>query len=228
MAPRFAYWDKTRTDSELAANPPARLLAAWPNLPGDGSQKLMFQRHPSGAGSMVIFPHYDGAGVDLDAFGEPIECADGLVFYPSKEAPSKDWLIRPEEARPAGEWVKTYNGEIHVAVAFAAPRALLLCSGGGMKFGASVSEFGRLGHDVYDAFMSKEGMPFTDPRLSRFLFLILRESYWVTEEIAEGLPWLTDVDIDPVILAALGCGPKRLADARGSSGSSALTTQTPP
>ena len=87
------------------------------------------------------------------------------------------------------------------------PRKLLLsCSG--LSVSEPVSEFGKLGHELYDAYFSKEGIAATEPRLARLLFLALRESYAVTEEIAEDLQFLTDRDIKPIVEVALGISPK--------------------
>lgn len=227
MAVRFAYWVKGRSYIDVALSPPERLRLAFPNVPGSGAEEWMTHTHPQG-GTLFVFPKYDGAAVQLEDFGPPRETFDGMVYYPSKESPDHDWLIRPENARPSGEWIKTYQGELFVAIAFETARRLVLCSGGGMRPGDPVSEFGRLGHEIFDLFFSKDGMPYTDGRLSRFLFLTLREGYWVTEEIAEDLPWLTHQDINPICQTALGCSPKRLADARAGSPSSAQTTPTSP
>lgn len=228
MPPRFAYWIKDKTDTQVALAPPARIRAAWPNDPKNGDEGWMVQRHPTGVGALLVFPRYDGAAVTLDAFGEPRDTADGMVYYPSKEAPDREWLIRPESSRPAGEWVKIYDGHLWIPIAFAAPRKLVLCSSGGYREGEPVSEFGQLGHEIFDPFISKEGVPFTDPRLWRLLFLALRESYWVTEEIVEDIPWLTTADITPIAMTALGLNPKRFAAELAGSPSSAPTTPASP
>ena len=158
MRPRFAYWTKEPYSAKGVTTIPQRLRDAWPNLPGDGNQRWMAQGHPSGVGTLIVFPAYDGSSVTLADFGDPRETHDGMTYYPSKDAPDKDWLIRPEDARPLGEWVKIQEGELYVSVAMASARRLVLSAAGGYKAGAYVSEFGRLGHDIYDDFVSADGL----------------------------------------------------------------------
>lgn len=228
MRPRFAYWTKEPYALKAPTTIPQRLRDAWPNLPGDGNQRMHAQAHPSGVGTLIVFPAYDGSAVNLADFGEPRETFDGMTYYPSKDEPDTDWLIRPEESRPTGEWVKTFHGELFVSLALAAPRRLILSASGGYRAGASVSEFGRLGHEIYDDFVSAAGLQHGDTRLWRFLFLTLRAGYWLTEEIMEDLPWLTDADVMPILLTALGCNPKPSAAEPAGSPSSAQTTPASP
>lgn len=186
----------------------------------------MVHVHPSGDGVLCVFPRLDGAAVRLEEFGTPRDTADGMVFYPSLVEPTTEFLIKPENQRGAGDWVSTYLGEsLWVALALAAPRRLLL-SASGMQAKQPVSELGKLGHELFDEYFSKTGVPLTDPRLARLIFLALRDSYYVTEEIMEDLPWLTDRDIGPITQAIMGASPKPSPAEPASSPSAGPTTPT--
>lgn len=213
--PRWAYWIKDRSWQQIAANPPPRLRAAWPKNPAEPQGCWMVHAHPHG-GTLCVFPRLDGSPCALEEFDEPVETIDGMVFYPSKEEPTLEFLIKPENMRGAGEWVSTYSGEsLWVGIAHATPRRLMLSSSG-MTVKDPVSEFGKLGHSLFDEFIAPEGIPGGDPRLARFFFLSLRENYTITEEMAERLTFLTDRDIAPIVQVAFGVSPKQLAAGQGS------------
>lgn len=227
MGPRWAYWIKDRSPTQVATSPPPRLRAAWPKNPSDPQGCWMVQSHPQG-GTLCIFPRLDGSACNLEAFAAPRDTSDGMVFYPSREAPTTEFLIKPESMRGQGEWVTTYSGEsLWVGLSFATPRRLLL-SLSGMTVKNPVSEFGKLGHELYDDYFSKDGIAFSDQRLGRLLFLSLRESYTITEEMAEDLEFLTDRDIKPIVEIALGVSPKPSPAEADPSASAGQTTKTSP
>lgn len=228
MAPRFAYWLKTQAYESSSFVVPPRIRAGWPNDTADPKQSWMVQRHPSGVGALLVYPRLDGAAVTLDAFGEPRETVDGMTYYPSLEKPTAEFLIRTEKTLPPGEWVKTVLGELYIGVAYAAPRSLVLLAKGGASGGKHVTEFGRLAHELFDDWTSKDGCPAGDPRPFRVLFLGLRSSYEITEEVGEDLNWLTSADIVPCIDTILGCNPKPSAAEPAGSPSSAPTIPASP
>jgi hypothetical protein len=225
--PRWAYWLKNVGLLEAIESPlAARLRLAWPHMPDDGDLRISGQPHPQG-GTLLVFP---GASlpVSLEAFGEPRATHDGMMFYPSLVEPTMEFLIRPELKRPQGIWVSLYKGTtLHVALATATPKALLIGATGPLRSAGFVSEYPKLAFDVWNDYKEKE-IPHTDERLCRFLFLLLRESYMVTEEVAEELRWLTDLDIDPLLLASFGVDPKAFAAALAGSASADPATPTSP
>lgn len=224
--PRWAYWIKGRSWQEVAANPPARLRAAWPKNPSEPLGCWMTHAHPEG-GTLCVFPRLSGAACSLDEFGPPRETDDGMIYYPSLVKPTLEFLIKPQNMRGPGEWVSTFEGaQLWIAIAFCTPRRLVLASSG-MRTKDPVTEFGALAHDVYDD-IRKRDIPGDDPRLARLLYLALRESYTVTEEMAEDWDVLTDRDINPIVEVALGASPKPSAAEVGTSASAAPTTPTSP
>ena len=226
--PRFAYWIKGASVGQIAQNPPARLRAAWPKNPSEPLGCWMAHVHPSGDGVLCVFPRLDGAAARLEEFGTPRETADGMVFYPSLVEPTTEFLIKPEIQRGPGEWVSTYLGHsLWVPLALAAPRRLLLTSSG-IHPKQPVSELGRIAHEIFDEYFSKEGLTMTDQRLARLIFLALRDSYYVTEEILEDLPWLTDRDLSSIFQTIMGASPKPSPAEHVSSPSAGQTTPTSP
>jgi hypothetical protein len=225
--PRWAYWLKNVGLLDAIEAPiTSRLRLAWPHMPDDGEMRISAQPHPNG-GTLVVWPGTP-TPVQLDAFGEPRETHDGMVFYPSLIEPTPEFLIRAELKRPQGIWVSLYKGtNIHVALATATPKALILSASGPMRSGGFVTEYPELAFKLWDEYQEKE-ISHTDPRLGRFLFLLVRESYMVTEEMAEDLRWLTDLDIDSLLLASFGVDPKAFAAALVGSASADPATPTSP
>lgn len=230
MAARWAYWAK-EVGGDAAVDAPrfARLRRAWPNLVDAPDERWQIQKHPDG-GSLLVWPGTaNGAGVALASFGEPRPTHDGLVYYPSSEAPTKEDLIRPEQHRLPGTWVNLTSGDaLYVALATATPRELVLRATGGIARGKYQNEFGHLAHDLYDPFQSDDGIAFDDPRLARILQLMLQQSYFVTEEMAEDLPWLSTADVVPILHCILGVNPKASAAAPAGSASADPSMTTSP
>lgn len=226
--PRFAYWIKGRGVEEVLLNVPERIRLAWPNVKDDPTQRWCAQAHPQG-GTLLIFPAYEGQGVNIErdlAPGRPTH--DGMVYYPSLVEPTMEFLIRPEP-RPAGKWVDLHGGlELFVATAYESPRRLILKSSGSLDLGSFVGEFAQLAFELHPEFISKKGVPHSDPRIARLLFLTIRQSYWMTEEQGEDWGALSDIDINPICCAAMGLIPKPSAGARPGSRSPAPTTSTSP
>jgi hypothetical protein len=230
MAPRWGYWAKDVAFMQAAEHPRfARLRRAWPNLADSPDERWQVQPHPNG-GAIVVWPgHQDSSGVALETFGTTRETHDGLVYYPSLEAPTKEDLIRPEQHRPTGTWLQLTSGhELFVALAIATPREMVLRAGGGIAFGKYQNEYGILGHELWEPFCGGQGIDPTDPRLARLLFLSIQQSYYVTEEMVEDLPWLSSSDIRPMVHAIQGVNPKASAAAPAGSASADPTTQTSP
>ncbi len=209
---RWAYWFKDATLASVGDHPrAARLRRAWPNIPDDPECRWMAQSHPV-QGTLVVWPRpADGSGIPLEAFGKPREIADGLTYFPSLAPFTMIDVIRPERHRGQGTWCSLYSGEsLYVPLALATYRELILGAGGGLKLGGYQNEYGTLGHELFDVFV-KEGIQYSDPRLTRLLFLALQQSYTLTEEMAEDIRWLGEADINPVLHAIFGIDPKALA-----------------
>jgi hypothetical protein len=151
-----------------------------------------------------------------------------MVYLPSREPASLTDLIRPERHRIAGTWVTLYSGEsLYVALATATPRELILRASGRIELGKHACEYGLLAHELYEPF-TRDGIAYDDQRLARLLFLCLRQSYSVTEEMVEDQRWLTGADVSPVLLAIMGIEGKASAAAPVGSASAGQPTPTSP
>lgn len=230
MAARWGYWAKDVPFMQAAEHPSfARLRRGWPNLADSPGERWQVQQHPNG-GALVVWPGIqDASTVPLEALGTPRVTHDGLVYYPSRVVPTHEDLIRPEQHRPTGTWIQLTSGqELYVALAVATPREMILRAGGGIAFGKYQNEYGLLGHELWEPFWAPGGINPEDPRLARILFLAIQQSYFVTEESFEDLPWLSTRDVVPMMHAIQGVNPKASAAAPAGSASAAPTTQTSP
>lgn len=230
MTARWGYWARDVGFMQAAeAKQFARLRRAWPNLADSPDERWQIQEHPNG-GSVVIWPRAeDGSSFPLEAFGASRDTSDGLVFYPSREEPTKIDLIRPEQHRLNGTWVQLSSGDsIFIALATETPRQMVLRAGGGIAFGKYQNEYGLLGHELFEPFFSPGGISYTDNRLGRLIFLATQQSYYVTEDMAEDLPWYSTADVVPIVHAIMGVDPKAFAAAPAGSALPAPTTQTSP
>lgn len=228
MVARWAYWANDVGLMQAAESPRFhRLRRAWPNLPDDPQQRWSAQPHPV-QGTMIVWPGLHGGGVSLESFGPPRETHDGLTYFPSLEQPTPIDLMRDEKNRLPGTWVNLYSGlELHIGLATATPREIMLQASGGIALGKHKSEYGLLAHALFDEFV-KDGVSYADPRLGRLLFLAVQQSYCVTEELIEDLGWFTEADINPIMHAVMGIDPKALAAALDGSVSQGQSTPTSP
>lgn len=226
---RFGYWIKDLAPVGALTSPrTARLRRACPNVPDDPEQRWMAFEHRQG-GSLMVYPGRDGAAVPLEAFGQPVDTFDGMVFYPPRDAITPEDTIKPEDLRGPGGWYATTTGKsLWIPIAAATPRELVIVAGGGYRYGSFVNEFGLLAHELYEAMQSiKGGISFTDQRLWRLLTLAIQGAYALTDELIERCTdWFSSRDVEPIAFMIFGLSPKALAAARAGSASAVPTTQT--
>ncbi len=152
----------------------------------------------------------DKAGpVELEKFGAPRVCGDGLVYFPSKEPISQDDLCK-RSCPPGIDYLTTRNVNITVPLASAAPRFVTF---GAPGIGTPANEFAQLAYQVFDAL--SENITITDPRVIRLIGLAVRQAYRVTDELLDDLRWITSADIDPILCCIMGSDPKALPGEAG-------------
>lgn len=224
MTYRFAYFFPGIVPMQLRDAPVAAFLReAW----GVGQWTDQAQ----GTGTLSVWPKSTSA-TGVEAFGEPRDIGmGGILYYPSKVKPAMDDLIRPEQLRGTGDWLITIKGEeIFVPLALATPRQVLI-GRGGIKTGDYATEFGILGHEVWQEMQNKANpIPQDDPRITKLAQLALRHSYQVTDDMIEDqLPCvLSTIDLDLLFGLVYGLDPKALAAVPAQSPSAQAPTPTAP
>jgi hypothetical protein len=183
--------------------------------------------HPSGARlnhagpwQLAAHPHggslatWRGAPHHIGAYGEPQECADGLLYYPSKVPLTPEALARPRV--PESVTIETHSGvTLAIPIATRSPRRRMFAAAS--KVGGYIDEYPRLVFSIYDRLVAKEPMPMGDPDLCRMVFLAIAGCYRVTEEAMDQAGWLSTFDDDLIMGAAFGTNPKAEAAAGGTS-----------
>ncbi len=174
--------------------------------------------HPSGArlniaGPWQLAKHSHGGSLatwkgsphHVGAYGDPVECSDGLIYYPSKVPLTPDNCARvriPESIK-----IETHSGvTLAIPLATRSPRRRLFS--GKKSIGDYIDEYPRLVFSLYDRIAAKEVVTMGDAELVRMIYLAIATCYRHTEESLDQAGWISTEDDDLIMGAAFGSNPK--------------------
>lgn len=231
MTARIAYRIPAAASDQDALQGPAtaRIRRGLPVRAAEPSDCLMSQAHHQG-GRLLLWPRCDGSSVPAEMLGAPRKTPEGWEYYPSREPFDIITLIRPEIERPKdGQWITTSKGhDLWIAIAVLSQRDLILRADGSLESGGYSTEFGILGHELYDQYFSREGIS-DHVKMVRMVQLCLQQSYYLTEEMIEDISpsWFTPRDLGLIVHALMGLDPKEYAAALARSASSTKGADSP-
>lgn len=165
-----------------------------------------------GHGALAVWP---GASRRLEAYGDPVDCGDGLMFLPPKgEASIYDYADCDKAKRPGVDvhlacgYVVTIPVATRSHVRFALGKV-------GQSRSPLLTEYGQLACKAMDAFASAEGDGIPDEDMARLVELAFAGRYRMTKDMLDHLDILTQEDVSDILGAIWTGDPKALRPESG-------------